>query len=223
MKSPHFRGYTRIGGERTQGKVDWREQIDIGPEREAIDDPDAPDFARLIGPNLWPEAQPELQRGRHGVARAPDGRRPQAAAGVGPGARRTRGLLRRALRRAVDAHQDRALPRQERAGAAAGRRRPQGFGRAHAAVGRAGQGRAAGGARRRVGRCPVRARRVRREHRRTARVRDAGLPEGDEPPGGLAPLPGRPHLGAVLLQPGARPAAADHRAAGGAGGRGDAA
>ncbi|NYE20810.1 isopenicillin N synthase family dioxygenase [Microbacterium immunditiarum] len=61
VNSPHFRGYTRIGGERTQGRVDWREQIDIGPEREAIDDPDAPDFARLIGPNLWPEAQPELR------------------------------------------------------------------------------------------------------------------------------------------------------------------
>jgi isopenicillin N synthase-like dioxygenase len=61
VKSPHFRGYTRIGGERTQGKVDWREQIDIGPEREAITDPDAPDFARLIGPNLWPDAQPELR------------------------------------------------------------------------------------------------------------------------------------------------------------------
>ncbi len=31
VTSAHFRGYTRIGGERTQGKVDWREQIDIGP------------------------------------------------------------------------------------------------------------------------------------------------------------------------------------------------
>ena len=61
VRSPHFRGYTRIGGERTQGRVDWREQIDIGPEREAVADPDAPDFARLIGPNLWPAAQPELQ------------------------------------------------------------------------------------------------------------------------------------------------------------------
>ncbi|RLK47508.1 isopenicillin N synthase family dioxygenase [Microbacterium telephonicum] len=61
VRSPHFRGYTRIGGERTQGKVDWREQIDIGPERPAIDDPDAPDYARLIGPNIWPEAQPELR------------------------------------------------------------------------------------------------------------------------------------------------------------------
>ncbi|KAJ1683958.1 hypothetical protein LUZ63_020825 [Rhynchospora breviuscula] len=61
VTSPHFRGYTRVGGERTQGEVDWREQIDIGPEREAVTDPDAPDFARLIGPNLWPDAQPELR------------------------------------------------------------------------------------------------------------------------------------------------------------------
>src|SRR6185312_12911419 len=44
VNSPHFRGYTRVGGERTQGKVDWREQIDIGPERAAIDDPEAADF-----------------------------------------------------------------------------------------------------------------------------------------------------------------------------------
>ena len=61
VASPHFRGYTRVGGERTQGKVDWREQIDIGPDREAVLDPQAPDFARLIGPNLWPEALPELR------------------------------------------------------------------------------------------------------------------------------------------------------------------
>ena len=61
LNSPQFRGYTRIGGERTQGKVDWREQIDIGPERDVVTDPEAPDFARLIGPNLWPDAQPELR------------------------------------------------------------------------------------------------------------------------------------------------------------------
>lgn len=61
VTSPHFRGYTRVGGERTQGRVDWREQIDIGPEREAITDPDAPGYDRLIGPNLWPAAQPELK------------------------------------------------------------------------------------------------------------------------------------------------------------------
>ena len=61
IHSPQFRGYTRIGGERTQGAVDWREQIDIGPEREAVADTDAPAFSRLIGPNLWPAALPELQ------------------------------------------------------------------------------------------------------------------------------------------------------------------
>lgn len=61
VNSPHFRGYTRVGGERTQGRVDWREQIDIGPEREAVTDPAAPDYARLIGPNLWPQAQPGLR------------------------------------------------------------------------------------------------------------------------------------------------------------------
>ncbi|APF33813.1 oxidoreductase [Microbacterium sp. AISO3] len=61
VNSPHFRGYTRVGGELTQGRVDWREQIDIGPERPAVTDPEAPDYARLIGPNLWPAAQPELR------------------------------------------------------------------------------------------------------------------------------------------------------------------
>jgi len=59
VTSPHFRGYTRVGGERTQGRVDWREQIDIGPEREAITD--GPGYNRLVGPNLWPAAQPELK------------------------------------------------------------------------------------------------------------------------------------------------------------------
>ncbi|QMU97931.1 isopenicillin N synthase family oxygenase [Microbacterium esteraromaticum] len=59
VRSPHFRGYTRIGGERTKGEVDWREQIDIGPERDAVEG--GPAFNRLIGPNLWPDAQPELR------------------------------------------------------------------------------------------------------------------------------------------------------------------
>ncbi|TAM71681.1 MAG: isopenicillin N synthase family oxygenase [Microbacteriaceae bacterium] len=62
VKSPQFRGYTRIGGELTHGDVDWREQIDIGVERAAIERaPGLPDYWRLEGPNLWPEALPELQ------------------------------------------------------------------------------------------------------------------------------------------------------------------
>ncbi|QJY49688.1 isopenicillin N synthase family dioxygenase [Pseudonocardia broussonetiae] len=61
LRSPQFRGYTRTGGELTQGRVDWREQIDIGAERPACDDLDAPAYMRLEGPNLWPDAQPGLR------------------------------------------------------------------------------------------------------------------------------------------------------------------
>jgi isopenicillin N synthase-like dioxygenase len=62
LKSPHFRGYTRIGGELTLGKTDWREQIDIGPEREAIPkEADTPDYWVLEGPNQWPDALPHLR------------------------------------------------------------------------------------------------------------------------------------------------------------------
>ena len=59
-RSPWFRGYTRTGGERTQGRVDWREQIDIGAEREASTVSEPP-YLRLDGPNQWPEALPELR------------------------------------------------------------------------------------------------------------------------------------------------------------------
>lgn len=60
--SPHFRGYTRVGGELTQGKVDWREQIDIGPERPPLPSgPGEPAYNVLQGPNLWPAALPELR------------------------------------------------------------------------------------------------------------------------------------------------------------------
>ena len=30
-RSPHFRGYTVLGDERTKGESDWREQLDVGP------------------------------------------------------------------------------------------------------------------------------------------------------------------------------------------------
>ncbi|MEE6178745.1 isopenicillin N synthase family dioxygenase [Mycobacterium sp. 050134] len=60
VRSPHFRGYTRLGGELTRGEVDWREQIDIGPERPPIGGPGRPDYLWLQGPNQWPAALPEL-------------------------------------------------------------------------------------------------------------------------------------------------------------------
>jgi isopenicillin N synthase-like dioxygenase len=60
--SPHFRGYTRMGTEVTQGKADAREQIDYSPERQPVRDyPEDQPFWLLQGPNLWPdESFPEL-------------------------------------------------------------------------------------------------------------------------------------------------------------------
>jgi isopenicillin N synthase-like dioxygenase len=61
VNSPQFRGYTRVGGERTNGQVDWREQIDIGVERDAVSGDGIADYWRLEGPNLWPDDLPELR------------------------------------------------------------------------------------------------------------------------------------------------------------------
>ena len=62
VKSSQFRGYTRAGGELTRGAADWREQLDIGVERQPI--PQGPGIApwtRLQGPNQWPSALPDLK------------------------------------------------------------------------------------------------------------------------------------------------------------------
>lgn len=62
VRSPHFRGYTRLGGELTGGEVDWREQIDIGPDYQPrVGGPGTPDYLWLQGPNQWPAALPELR------------------------------------------------------------------------------------------------------------------------------------------------------------------
>ncbi|WP_457972653.1 isopenicillin N synthase family dioxygenase [Arthrobacter sp. D1-17] len=61
--SPHFRGYTRMGTEVTQGRADAREQIDYSPEREPVKDyPADQPYWLLQGPNMWPnDALPELK------------------------------------------------------------------------------------------------------------------------------------------------------------------
>jgi isopenicillin N synthase-like dioxygenase len=62
VNSPHFRGYNRVAAERTRGRPDWREQIDIGAERPVLPrDGSSPAWARLQGPNQWPAALPELR------------------------------------------------------------------------------------------------------------------------------------------------------------------
>ncbi|MFI2642771.1 isopenicillin N synthase family dioxygenase [Streptomyces sp. NPDC018610] len=62
VNSPHFRGYTRTGDERTGGARDWRDQLDIGAERPArIPAPGESAYWWLQGPNQWPAALPELR------------------------------------------------------------------------------------------------------------------------------------------------------------------
>jgi isopenicillin N synthase-like dioxygenase len=62
VNSPHFRGYSRVGTERTAGAADQREQIDVGPERQALSDiPADKPYLRLIGPNQWPSGAPGLR------------------------------------------------------------------------------------------------------------------------------------------------------------------
>ncbi|MEQ4519278.1 2-oxoglutarate and iron-dependent oxygenase domain-containing protein [Pseudarthrobacter sp. B907] len=62
VHSPQFRGYTRMGAELTDQAVDWREQIDIGVERDAVGTGSSvADYWRLEGPNLWPAALPEMR------------------------------------------------------------------------------------------------------------------------------------------------------------------
>lgn len=60
--SPHFRGYTVLGDERTKGASDWREQLDVGAEEPAaiVKPGDAP-WRRLRGPNQWPARVPAMR------------------------------------------------------------------------------------------------------------------------------------------------------------------
>lgn len=61
-QSPHFRGYTILGDERTAGARDWRDQIDIGPDEATPTlGPGDPPWLRLRGPNQWPAKVPELR------------------------------------------------------------------------------------------------------------------------------------------------------------------
>ncbi|ATP09441.1 2-oxobutyrate oxidase [Aeromonas salmonicida] len=62
VHSPHFRGYNQVGAELTRQRPDRREQFDIMNETPALakDEIHAP-WQRLIGPNQWPAALPEMK------------------------------------------------------------------------------------------------------------------------------------------------------------------
>ncbi|MGL5811925.1 MAG: isopenicillin N synthase family dioxygenase [Aeromonas sp.] len=62
VHSPHFRGYNQVGAELTRARPDLREQFDIMGEETAL--PGAAlhqPWQRLIGPNQWPTALPEMK------------------------------------------------------------------------------------------------------------------------------------------------------------------
>jgi isopenicillin N synthase-like dioxygenase len=52
-RSPHFRGWERVGAELTDNRTDYREQLDVSTENPPYP-PDAnPPYLRLEGPNQW--------------------------------------------------------------------------------------------------------------------------------------------------------------------------
>ncbi|BFV60079.1 isopenicillin N synthase family oxygenase [Kitasatospora sp. CMC57] len=62
LNSPHYRGYTRTGTERTSGRQDWRDQLDIGAELPPhVPRPGEQPYWWLEGPNQWPAAVPGLR------------------------------------------------------------------------------------------------------------------------------------------------------------------
>jgi isopenicillin N synthase-like dioxygenase len=63
VNSRHFRGWTRLGDERTGGRADWREQLDMGLDLPAHPvNSQAPAWQRLPGPNQWPTQLPHLRQ-----------------------------------------------------------------------------------------------------------------------------------------------------------------
>lgn len=91
LNSPHFRGYTRLGGELTRGAVDWREQIDLGREHASP----APDPATAVAPenivreHASPATDPATavapeNTARDGASPAPSGHGPDYLNLIGP-------------------------------------------------------------------------------------------------------------------------------------------
>ncbi|WP_158497052.1 isopenicillin N synthase family oxygenase [uncultured Micrococcus sp.] len=69
QNSPHYRGYSAIAAERTQGRPDSREQLDFSPERAPVPAEqirEGEEYWHLQGPNQWPADMPELERAAMG-------------------------------------------------------------------------------------------------------------------------------------------------------------
>lgn len=53
QNSRHFRGWEPVGAERTNNRVDVREQVDLWSEHPARAPDVSPEYLRLLGPNQW--------------------------------------------------------------------------------------------------------------------------------------------------------------------------
>lgn len=65
QNSPHYRGWSAIAAERTQGRPDSREQLDFSPDREPVPVErigEGQEYWHLQGRNQWPAQMPELER-----------------------------------------------------------------------------------------------------------------------------------------------------------------
>ncbi|KAB5511715.1 2OG-Fe(II) oxygenase [Coniochaeta sp. 2T2.1] len=59
--SAHFLGYSAVGSEMTAGKTDGREQFEFATELPPTWHPGLPLYERLVGPNQWPSAYPQIR------------------------------------------------------------------------------------------------------------------------------------------------------------------
>ena len=53
VRSPHFRGWERVGAELTDNRTDFREQLDVSTENPPYRADALPPYLRLDGPNQW--------------------------------------------------------------------------------------------------------------------------------------------------------------------------
>jgi isopenicillin N synthase-like dioxygenase len=53
VRSPHFRGWERVGAELTDNRTDFREQLDVSTENPPVAPDAVPPYLRLDGPNQW--------------------------------------------------------------------------------------------------------------------------------------------------------------------------
>ena len=129
VNSPHFRGYTRVAGERTRGQADWREQLDIGVERAPIrQSPGVPAWTRLQGPNQWPAKLPELREALTSWQSRATDVAIRLLAAFALVARSERGCVRADLSGGTEpSHEDRPLSRTRHDARRSGRRRAQGW------------------------------------------------------------------------------------------------